>query len=322
MLGASGFVGRSLSAALSNGGHDVRKLSAPRLIGRHDLANRSTSTVVTSLAERIAGSEILVNCAGLPKTKARAAALTGANVTLPLLVAEACRASAIDRFIHVSSAAVQGYGQLDESTCQRPFSPYSETKAEAERLLLSLYGAITTIFRATSIHGADRPMTRRLIRLASSGRLPFAVEAPTPQVHVDNLGAALAFCAVSPISPPEIVLQPADGFTTASFLTLLGGKPPPRLSPSFARSLIAVGRTIPSTTIRVAARRAHLLLFGQGQTSSWLQEQGWEAPAGRLQWQSLVLHAQDAQSDGCHPAGRRAVDLSHDRSDGHARGRS
>ncbi|MFD2082494.1 Nucleoside-diphosphate-sugar epimerase [Actinopolymorpha cephalotaxi] len=301
VIGASGFVGAAISSQLRRSGFDVREVAAPRVAfsGANCEALLMQASLRDDLTEElsqtVAGADCVVNAAGIADaTGADWPALCGANALLPILVHLACRAAGTKRFVHVSSAAVQGRTRrLDESTLRYPFSAYSRSKALAEETLERMdSGPSTVLFRPTSVHGPNRSVTRRLARLASSKATSVAGkgENPTPQVQVDNVGAAVAFVATCTDTPPEIILQPWEGLTTGELLRILGGREPRHVPTSVARSLVLAARWAGTHHLQIAgqARRLEMVWFGQDQDSGWLTAKGWRPPVGPEGWQELA----------------------------------
>lgn len=299
VLGATGFVGHAVAAELRGRGHQVLTIAAPRLqwmdgppSGPHAVPDGVRQDVVEALAGQLAGVRAVVNAAGLPDGNAPASpALYGANALLPVLVARACAAAGVDRYVHVSSAAVQGSGPLDETARTTPFSPYTRTKALGERLLLAEPPADRTMYRATWVHDAGKPQTRSLARLARSPLACVAGDggAPTPQVLIDDVAASITHLATTPDAVPPIVLQPPNGMTTGLLLRLLGGKEPRRIPHRMARAAVRGLRAYArlGRNAHAHARRTEMLLFGRAQTGGWLAERG-IAPALRPEsWQRL-----------------------------------
>jgi nucleoside-diphosphate-sugar epimerase len=286
LLGSTGFVGRAVAAELGRRGIEVRAVAAPRLRWppglRCELGALPPAVhpdTVEHLAGQLAGAQVVVNAAGLPDGTAPASpSLYGANALLPPLVARAARQAAADRFIHVSSAAVQGRAPLDETARTAPLSPYSDSKALGERLLLVEPPHATVVFRPTWVHDADRPNTRALVRLARSRAACVAGDgsAPTPQVLVGDVAEAVAGLVLAHGPVPPIVLQPPSGMTTGRLLRLLGGREPRHLPDRIARAavrgLYGYGRL--SRRAGAHARRADMLLFGRRQAPGWLADQG------------------------------------------------
>ncbi|MDO8309657.1 MAG: NAD(P)-dependent oxidoreductase [Actinomycetota bacterium] len=296
ILGASGFVGSAVAAALRPHARIV-PVAAPRL--RSDattpaavLAQARSHPETERLAGALAGCDAFVNAAGIADAAgADREALAGANALLACMAAVACRDAGVTRVVHVSSAAVQGDRTLDESEDMAPFSQYSWSKALGERAVAHASDGGAIRYRPTSVHGADRPMTRRLARLARS---PWAVVAapgtqPTPQVLAGNVGDAVRFLVLADQSPPGVVLHPWEGITTSRLLTVLGGREPRMVPLGLARATLGLGNAGGRLwrRARIDARRAELLMLGQVQGTSWLTLAGWVPPVGPAGWVTL-----------------------------------
>ncbi|MET7705767.1 NAD-dependent epimerase/dehydratase family protein [Micromonospora sp. NPDC005413] len=299
VLGSSGFVGRAVVAELGSRGVEVQRVAAPRLSWPLTQALRTDSVpaglhddVVNALATQLDGSQVVINTAGLPDGSAPdSAGLYGGNALLPTLVARASALVNANRLIHVSSAAAQGPMALDETSRTMPFSPYSRSKAIGERLLRREDRIDAVIYRSTWVHDVDRPNTRALIRLAQSRMSCVAGDgtAPTPQVLIDDVAAAIVHLGLVNGTVPPIVLQPYNGMTTGLLLRLLGGREPLHLPPRVARyatrCLTAYGKT--SLNANAHARRVDMLLFGKRQTPGWLANQGLAPKLRPEAWERL-----------------------------------
>ncbi|MEO3773135.1 NAD-dependent epimerase/dehydratase family protein [Micromonospora sp. B9E7] len=299
VLGSSGFVGRAVVAELRNRGVKVQPVATPRLSWPLTQALRTDSVpaglhedVVDALAAQLDGAQIVINTAGLPNGSAPdSAELYGGNSLLPTLVARASALVNARRLVHVSSAAAQGAMELDETSLTMPFSPYSRSKAMGERLLQREDCIDAVIYRSTWVHDVDRPNTRALIRLAQSRASCVAGDgtAPTPQVLIDDVAAAITHLGLLNGPVPPIVLQPYNGMTTGLLLRLLGGREPLHLPPRVARyatrCFTAYGRT--SLNANAHARRVEMLLFGKRQTPGWLADQGLAPQLRPEAWERL-----------------------------------
>ena len=308
VFGGRGFVGSAVVAQLRRRGHEVTTLSAPRLrsdaTAHEELvaaAARSSHDIVAVLR----GYDAVVNAAGVAHAPSNdIGLLTGANALLPSVLQHAARGAGVSRFVHISSAAVQGRTpRLDEDLTHAPDSAYSRSKALGESALAASRWEGSLILRPTSVHGADRPVTLRLASLARS-RLS-VVEAPgdrhTPQVHVDSVARAVSVLVDPGESPPPIVLQPSEGFTVRSFMTVMGcGRRPRSIPRPISRAAVsgayAVAR-VGGSPVWAQARRAELLLRGQEQVSGWLgQRTGIVAPLD--EWRNLAGECATRRASG------------------------
>lgn len=293
VVGGSGFVGSAVVRALRGCGADVVVVPAPRL----DCAARSlpelqaeldgspqVSAAVEALRTPLAGCDAVVNAAGVAQATTGAGDdLFGASALLPAVIARALEPT--QRFVHVSSAAVQGRRPvLDESDEREPFSPYSASKALGEEALRASAPS-AVVYRPTSVQGEGRAVTASLAKVLRS---PIASVAsgdhPTPQVLVDNVGDAAAFLALSDEQPPPVVLHPWEGLTTRELYRVFDGRRPVVLPSWFARLLVGVGHLVGRFSGAVAGvvRRVEMLWFGQAQSGSWLEGR-WQPP---LSWES------------------------------------
>lgn len=294
VIGASGFVGSRIVADARSRGITIVELAAPRLeavpasVAAARTAAAGAVDVVDELAAAFRGAGVVVNAAGLATPDAEmSASLVGANAALPLVALAAARRSGARRFVHLSSAAVQGpVPVLDESTRTLPFSPYSQSKAWGEQLLVEARAegapddvTEVVVVRATSVQGPGRPTTDRLRRLAASPLASVASpgDAPTPVTSVAALAEFVTAVGTFDGIVPAVVLQPWEGLTVSSVLEAVGGRSPRRLPRLLCRFVVGSARVV-SRLIggRLAGpiRRVELMWFGQGQTSGWAESVG------------------------------------------------
>ena len=296
VVGASGFVGSAVVAALRAEGHDVVSLRAPRLAAVPELPPAETIRtlpVVTELATSFAGADAVVNAAGNPDASSTdAGALLAANALLPGVLAAAAASIPRLRLVHVSSAVVQGRQPvLDAGPPLDGFSAYARSKARGEELAALLAPDRAVVYRPPSVHAADRRVTRMIARIAASPLATVAAPGtqPSPQALLANVASAIAFLATTDQDVPPVVIHPHEGLTAASTMELLGGRTPRRLPRWLAKAATSLferaGRTSPSMAAN--ARRVELLWFGQGQAPSWLTSHGWVPVDGLEAWAEL-----------------------------------
>lgn len=309
VVGASGFVGSHVKAALEARGVEVVSARAPRL--PEMTASETTiflqdADLDEALLDAWRGADALVNAAGNPDASARdARALIAANGALPGLLGRYAAELGIGRYVHVSSAVVQGRRPvLDETDDFDAFSDYARSKVLGEKQARRHGPAATVCYRPPSVHHHSRRVTRMITKIASSPASTVAGPGsqPTPQALASNVGDAVAELATCDQQPPPVVMHPWEGLTCASLLELLGDRSPrivPRpLAKAMVRGLALVSAPLPA--ISANARRVEMIWFGQGQATSWLTTQGWAPPVGEDGWAKLrdnVLAANDERSE-------------------------
>ncbi|QHO70942.1 hypothetical protein BHD05_03265 [Marisediminicola antarctica] len=303
VVGASGFIGSALVEELTGRGLEVVQIAAPRLL--LDPSSEIDAVVaesdrhsheLESLGRRLSGVAVVVNAAGLAAPDSGAdASLFGANTLLPVVIARAANAAGCARYIHLSSAAVQGRCEvLDESAATRPFSPYSRSKAVGEGALLAYLAEFDSddspevvIVRATSVQGLDRATTVQLRRVATSPIASVARPGNRPSVvsSVRGLVDFVAEVGAHRHSVPTIVLQPWEGLTTSHVLELAGGRTPTMLPLAVCRAVLAVGFAAGSVAppLRGIVRRVEVMWMGQAQNATWARSAGFsETETGRV----------------------------------------
>lgn len=294
VVGASGFIGRSVSSALTIRHVRTIPITAPRLPSRAGRSETDWDEDLTrNLASQFEGAAAVINAAGIADaTSSDAHALTAANGTLAGLVGRAATSAGVPRLIQVSSAATQGrVAVLDATEDTHPFSAYSRSKAIGEELSL-LYGPSTTVvYRPAGVHGTERTITQSIARLARSRVSCVARpgDANSPQALIENVADAIAFLATTDMTPPRVVNHPSEGISTSALLTLLGGREPALLPATPARVIACAGMlaTHLSPSIGARARRLEMLWFGQSQAPSWLSHAGWRPVLGLDAWRAL-----------------------------------
>lgn len=199
MTGATGFVGgATLRQAVAAGWH-VRALTR-RVQDERDgvtwiagaLDNRG------SLAELVAGSNVVMHIAGVVNVPTRADFEAG-NATATANVVEATRGAGVRRFVHVSSLAAR----------EPRLSNYGWSKERAEKIVEDS-GLDWTIVRPPAVFGPGDTemldlfrMARRGIALVPPGRLS--------AIYVDELARLLVALAADREASPGHIYEPDDG---------------------------------------------------------------------------------------------------------------
>lgn len=295
VLGATGFVGSAVVAELRGRGLSVIALPAPRLasaaVSAPELvAEARASGAIATLTSAFAGVDIVVNAAGLATPgDGESPALTGANALLPAVISLAAREAGVTRFVHLSSASVQGHRRvIDESSDRAPFSAYSRSKALGEEVLellaldsgdaASASASIVTV-RATSVQGPSRPTTTSFVKVARSPLASVASPgtAPTPVSSINALAWFVVETGSCPTAVPSLVLQPWEGLSVSDVLSAAGGRKPRSLPQWLCRTVLKSGYVVSrllGERLHGPIRRVELMWFGQEQTPGWAQTAG------------------------------------------------
>ena len=193
VTGASGFIGRHVTAALAGRG-DV-----PVAIARPFTAR--------TLVDAFRGADTVVHLAGVVSA-VRARDFFTANVEGTRVVAEAAAAAGV-RLVHVSSLAAAGPASpsapRSEDDPPAPITPYGRSKLEGERVVSNTPGLHSTILRPGVVYGPGDGAVLPLFRYAARGVLPLAgrTGAAYTFIHIDDAVRAI-LAAVDTIAPSPI----------------------------------------------------------------------------------------------------------------------
>ncbi len=210
ITGATGFLGRHVTARLLEDGHAVAMLgrdfsACGALIsqGAEVIACDLRDTEAVAAACR--GRDAVVHAAAYSAPWGRRADFVAANIGGTAAVLAGCARHHVGRLVHISSPAVSFAGRdLYQVNEQTPFprrfsSEYARTKAASEQLLRAVPLVPAVILRPKAIFGpGDRALLPRLIAAARRGRLP-QIGAGTNLVdltYVDNVAHAVALALV------------------------------------------------------------------------------------------------------------------------------
>lgn len=322
VFGDSGFVGGIVSAAVADAGHRLTRLTGFRVEGAYDPDTsiehaahnwiRSNPEPAVRLTRELSGIDVLVNAAGMAEPESEQVhRLFDSNAVLTAVIAQTASGAGVRRLIHISSAAVQGRRDpLDETDELEPLTAYGRSKAAGELVLLQRRVDVPSeviVYRPTSVQGASRGLTRKLVAITSLPvvPLPGGGACPVPVCLGPSVGAVVVFL-LSATSPPAIVLQPSEGMTTRTLLDALGGNP--RYLPvpgALARMAVGAGYRLGRRSSRIGAlsRRLDLLVNGQRQDARALGSMGFVVPADPEAYRRLG--AQVRAELGATPADRK-----------------
>jgi nucleoside-diphosphate-sugar epimerase len=214
VTGGSGFVGARLIRALVDNGWGVRALArnqraiaAVESLGAIPVEGEMNAPA--ALSKGSIGSEVIFHVAAMFKLWGDRREFEKTNVEgMRALIEAAIASRSVRKVVAVSAAAVvQGDPEamvgVDEwlPLQRRGFAPYSSSKAEAEKVLLSANGRRpgfeTIAIRPPLIWGAGMPMLDHMVETVKAGRWQW-VDNGTQAMstcHLDNLVDALVLAA-------------------------------------------------------------------------------------------------------------------------------
>ena len=189
ILGGSGFVGRSICAALARRGVAVRVMARRRERARHLLVFPRLELVEGSchfapdLAGAFTGCDAVINLVGILHPSGEAT-FERVHAELPALVARVCRERGVPRLLHMSSL-----GAARDAP-----SEYLRTKGHGEEAAHAGAGVSTTSFRPSVIFGPGDELFNRFAGLLRV--VPFVLPlakagARLQPVYVADVAAAM-----------------------------------------------------------------------------------------------------------------------------------
>lgn len=256
LTGASGFIGQSLAERLARGGYRVRALfrrSEPparlqALEGKGVELFRGDLCEPLTIGAIVEGCSIVVHAAALASDWGSLEQFRYHNVQATRLLAEAARAAGARKFVHISSAAVHGYGGRKKAhvgtTEEGPYFelryPYQISKKEAEDLALSRNGDGFEVvaIRPANVYGpGDATSTYRMFDQVSSGVFGWLSggRALTCPVYIDDLcDAVFSACGKVGLGGRAILVSDGERVTWKDYASRMfelagGGKKPMNL---------------------------------------------------------------------------------------------
>ncbi|MCA0302870.1 MAG: complex I NDUFA9 subunit family protein [Proteobacteria bacterium] len=199
VFGGSGFVGRAIVRALAPQGYQIRvacrrvELAEPiRTAGDvgQVVAMRTNLRMPQSVAAAVAGSQAVINAAGIPFQRGRqryqAVHVEGARA-----IAEAARAAGVARLVHVS-----GLGADDRSSR----NPFIRSKVDAEDAIIAGFPD-ATILRPSVVFGPGDAVFNRMAKIAAMAPFLPVIGSGTAKVqpvYAGDVGAAAAAVLARP----------------------------------------------------------------------------------------------------------------------------
>lgn len=175
IVGGTGFIGRHLATALKDAGHAVTTLGRAGL----DLAHDDEAT----MAERLAGHQVVVNAAGLVRSRG-GNTMDAIHATGAVRLFRACAAAGVKRLIHISALGAVSAGATE----------YQRTKGKAEDALERGADLDWCVLRPSVVVGRGGASTAVLCALAAlplPPRIGPGIWQVQP-VHVDDLAELVA----------------------------------------------------------------------------------------------------------------------------------
>jgi nucleoside-diphosphate-sugar epimerase len=214
ITGATGFVGGHVAEACVARGDTVSTLARPTsdttLLDHLGATIHRGELTDSGLVERaLEGAEVVVHCAAKVGDWGPVEDYRAFNVRALRGLLEACKGKPLRRFVHLSTlgvCAARHHHGTDETEPlpDRHIDGYTQTKAEAERLVLDFYrsyGAPAVVLRPGMIYGPrDRTVVPRMIELLRTRRLPYlgGGKRALNCIYVGNLVDAIFLAAEQP----------------------------------------------------------------------------------------------------------------------------
>lgn len=199
VFGGSGFVGRAIVRALAQEGLQVR-VACRRIelaesvktagdVGQVTVM-RTNLRVPASVVAATAGSQAVINAAGIPFQRGRQR-YQSVHVGGAKAIAEAARTAGVERVVHISGIGADHRNSRNG---------YVRSKVDAEDAVIAGYET-ATILRPSVIFGPDDVMFNRMARIAA--KAPFLPvigdgSAKVQPVFVGDVGAAVAAVLARP----------------------------------------------------------------------------------------------------------------------------
>lgn len=212
IVGGTGFIGTSLTAALLRSGHTVRVVDL--VTGHHSAVEyrqvdvRDRDGLMTALS----ASDVVYNLAAVHRDDIRPATrYHDVNVTGAMNICAVCALLGVNHLVFTSSVAVYGDAppNTGEDRTPEPANAYGESKLLAERAHTEWQAQAPAsrslvIVRPTVVFGeGNRGNVYRLLRLIAAGRFAMIGDG-TNKKSMAYVGNLSAFLATAVIRPPGV----------------------------------------------------------------------------------------------------------------------
>ena len=206
VIGGGGFIGRHVAAALKEAGQNV---TAPAHED-FDIAREAPA----SLAAKLAGVDVVVNCAGLGRDS-RVENVNAVNAEGARRLALACAEAGVWRLVHISALGAAA----DDAT------RFQRSKGEGEQAIRAVEGLKSVVVRPSLVIGAGGASGDFLAALAALPIPPRLGQGRwrLQPLHVSELAELIKRLALEPDPPERVDAVGPKAMTTDELTTTLRG---------------------------------------------------------------------------------------------------
>ena len=296
LLGASGFIGRELFAALTERGHRVvaavrDAVAAPPFASEAPIVvDLNRDITAQAWTARLAGIDAVVNCAGVLQGSRRQS-IEAIHAHAPAALFEACEKAGVRRVVQISAISAD----------REAGTAYAITKLAADDRLRAR-GLDWVVLRPSLVHARGAYGGTALLRALAA--LPFAIPVPGDgaqrfqPIHIDDLARVVARAletdallrqTLDPVGPEVVTLRAMLG----DYRRWLGLAPAPAVAIPGALARLAArlgdvfGATLNSTAL------AQLEYGNTGDYAAFESASGIAAAGWKAALAAHPAHAQD-----------------------------
>jgi UDP-glucose 4-epimerase len=234
--GATGFVGKALALYLQSRRIETVLLSRQENIIHGQRCIVTDYSDIKQLKSQLLGIDVVVHLAGLAHQNEGAYSLQEyieANVNATKVIVESAKKAKVNRFIYISSIAVNGegtekYKAYTESDLPSPVSYYGKSKYMAEKVIKSILENSTTdyvILRPPLIYGPACPGNFRKLILITRNIciLPFGgLKNKRSFIYIDNITDAIFHVLSLPVVANEIfIVSDKDSYALKEIIEIM-----------------------------------------------------------------------------------------------------